>query len=528
AVGWTPPPVDLSSIAAKNTRSRAMRQLAASNAPADRRMPDFWRTRPDAERAVETAALVEALWRRSQPPSSETRFPAGYAGRGAALFGRLGCGACHVPGAARTGYAGGLGDAAELRPGWLGPFLLDGHRPRLGLAPREAADLSAHLGGPGTTAGDPDVDPDRAFDIDRGVRDRLLLAALEDRGTVEGARAAFEALDDDGRTLRLADLLLERYACAACHTIPGAPPVPRATPLARSATSAAADWLAALGPEGDRVSFEVHADAPAAGSYALDDGERRRLEVVALAAAGGGGPRGGFRVFERHGCRACHEIESAGGDLAPSLDRAAPRLRSGWVESVLVAEAPSARPWLDLRMPSFELTPAEIDAAVDRLAAGGPARSASPTPSPSPRDLAVGRVAFEVLQCGRCHGVGAQAAVVASEADDGWEGLLPVVLAPDYRLTRRRLRPAWLRTYLLAPRSVDPASTLPGIFPELADGSVDSSYLLGALATPMFGVQRERLMRHFDDDRDLARHLSEPDRVAEGLAAYLEALGPPG
>ncbi|MEO1370312.1 MAG: hypothetical protein AAFX50_24275, partial [Acidobacteriota bacterium] len=173
--------------------------------------------------------------------------------------------------------------------------------------------------------------------------------------------------------------------------------------------------------------------------------------------------------------------------------------------------------------------PAEVDAAVDRMAAfAGVTRSAPPAPPPSPRDLAVGRVAFEVLQCGRCHGVGAEAAVVASDADDGREGLLPVVLAPDYRLSRRRLRPEWLRAYLLAPRGVDPASTLPGIFPELADGSVDSSYLLGALDTPMFGVQRERVMRHFDEDRDLARHLSEPERVAEGLAAYLEALGPPG
>ncbi|MEO1083788.1 MAG: hypothetical protein AAFY88_06060 [Acidobacteriota bacterium] len=214
---------------------------------------------------------------------------------------------------------------------------------------------------------------------------------------------------------------------------------------------------------------------------------------------------------------------------APSLDRASPRLRSGWVESVLVADAPSARPWLEVRMPDFELAPAEVDAVVDRLAAAAAVpRSASAPPSPTPRDLAVGRVAFEVLQCGRCHGVGAEAAVVSSDADDGRDGLLPVVLAPDYRLSSRRLRPAWLRAYLLAPRSVDPQSTLPGIFPELADGSVDSSYLLAALATPMFGVQRERVMRHFDDDRALARHLSEPDRVAEGLAAYLEALGPPG
>ncbi|MEO1065587.1 MAG: hypothetical protein AAFZ07_29600, partial [Actinomycetota bacterium] len=70
AVGWTAPPLDLSSIAAKTTRERAVRQLAASDPAADRRMPDFWHGRPDAERTVETAVLVEALWRRSKPPTA--------------------------------------------------------------------------------------------------------------------------------------------------------------------------------------------------------------------------------------------------------------------------------------------------------------------------------------------------------------------------------------------------------------------------------------------------------------------------
>ncbi|MEO1366513.1 MAG: hypothetical protein AAFX50_05015, partial [Acidobacteriota bacterium] len=346
-VGWTPPPVDLSAIAAKTTRARAVRQLATPDGSADRRMPDFWRGRPDAERAVETAVLVEALWRRSEPPApgpaagdvgrGARRGAHRGARRGALLFERLGCGACHVPGGARTGYAGGLERAGELRPAWLGRFLLDGHRPRLGLGPGEATDLAAHL------AGDPAPAPaEPALAVDRALRDRLLLAALEDRGTVEGAQATLETLDDGGRTLRLADLLMERYACAACHTIPGAPPAPPAAPLARSARTAAAEWLAALGQDGGAI-FDVHSEAPDAGAYALDDGERRLLEVVALAgdAAIRGESRGGAPlVFERHGCRACHEVESAGGDLAPSLDRAAPRLRSGWVESVLVAEAP--------------------------------------------------------------------------------------------------------------------------------------------------------------------------------------------
>ncbi|MEM1181341.1 MAG: cytochrome c, partial [Acidobacteriota bacterium] len=482
-------------------------------------------------------ALVEALWRRARPAATPS-LPAWRPARGGELFVGLGCGACHVAGEARSGFAGGLEEADELRRGWLGAFLLDGHRPRLRLDPSEAADVAAYLT-PDPPDGGDSAGPDGPS-IDPAIRDRLLLAALETETTIEGAQAAFEALDDGERTLRLADHLLERYACAACHRLSGLEAPPLEGSFRLPASEAARDWLAALGSGGAGApdARDVHADvtSPSSGAYDLSAEEWLLLEAVSLrpnparaAAAPRSAAEAGRQVVARPGCRACHEVESAGGDLAPSLDRAAPRLQSTWVASVLTGEAPPVRHWFEVRMPDFELTAGEVDAAVADLARmAGQTRTALRGPSPSRRDLAVGKAAFEVLQCGRCHGTGPEAAVVSSAADDGWEGLLPVVLAPDYRWSRERLRSDWLREYVRGPRALDPQSTLPGIFPELEGGRADSSYLLGALGTPMFHLQQLRLLQHFEDDLDLARHLSEPDEVAAGLAAYVESLEPPG
>ncbi|MEM1181993.1 MAG: hypothetical protein AAGM22_26840, partial [Acidobacteriota bacterium] len=65
--GWTAPSVDLTDVAAKTTRTRAARRLLETEG---QRKPDFWRGRPPAERDVEVAALVEALWHRARPAAT--------------------------------------------------------------------------------------------------------------------------------------------------------------------------------------------------------------------------------------------------------------------------------------------------------------------------------------------------------------------------------------------------------------------------------------------------------------------------
>ena len=209
---------------------------------------------------------------------------------------------------------------------------------------------------------------------------------------------------------------------------------------------------------------------------------------------------------------------------APSLDIAAARLRSDWlVDYLRDPTLATPRPWLEIPMPSFALDAVALDAVarafaahaavplVTAHAARGESLEADQTTA-----RAVGRAVYEMLQCGRCH---------PGRGETG--GLGRIDPAPDYRLAKHRLRPAWVERLLL-----DPVATLGAVegrgmsraFPLDAAGRPGSSFLVGALDAPMFDVQRARLQRLFADDDALRAYLADPERVARALRAHLWTL----
>ena len=114
------------------------------------------------------------------------------------------------------------------------------------------------------------------------------------------------------------------------------------------------------------------------------------------------------------------------------------------------------RPWVDLRMPTFEFTEDEINvltryfAAMDKVA-----YPYAPRPQPDPALIAAGRDLFGRWQCVKCH-------VVAGKLPNQ----PPENMAPDLANVPRRLRAEWLHPWLSDPGKIQPGTRMPANFPK--------------------------------------------------------------
>ena len=61
---------------------------------------------------------------------------------------------------------------------------------------------------------------------------------------------------------------------------------------------------------------------------------------------------------------------------------------------------------------------------------------------------------FDLLQCLKCHPVETGAAVELAASE----------LAPDLSLTKKRLKPKWVRDWLTNPQSLEPGTKMPNFF----------------------------------------------------------------
>ncbi|RMH16346.1 MAG: hypothetical protein D6696_18385, partial [Acidobacteria bacterium] len=227
----------------------------------------------------------------------------------------------------------------------------------------------------------------------------------------------------------------------------------------------------------------------------------------------------GRAVLERYNCRACHALDRTDAPppgAAPSLRHEGARVRADWLFDYLDhPETFPLRPWLDLRMPSYPFDEGELDRLVTYFAGrDGVAQHVRQPPPASDQALAVGRAVFATLGCGRCHAGG-----TAREAPE------PAERAPSYRLARRRLRPAWTRSWILDPQRWSPGTAMPASFPRRAGGGHDLSFLPGMVGALMYREERARALLAFDSEEALDDYLQDPDRVAEALRAYLWSLG---
>jgi cytochrome c2 len=538
-----------------------------------------------SERA-EIAGIVAYLWEKSERPQYPPP-PPGDAAAGKRLFETVGCAGCHVldgkakrddffpqinrlhgPNLVRTG--------SKVSPGWLyawvrnpKQYFPETNMPRLRLTDQEAADVTAYL----LSSRDPRYEGLRLPGVAPRVVDDLVRGYLANTLTIARSEARLGEMSEHERLVYLGEQSIAKYGCYGCHDIAGFEDTkPIGTELTEEGSKPVHqfdfghvhevahtrhDWVRTklLRPRiWDRGKEEVkdynellkmpnfgmtrrEADAVLANVLGFT-----KESVVATRKAGNGGRAtalaAGRKLITRYNCQGCHLVEGHGqaiktmiqdpAMLPPNLAAEGARVQADWLFAFL--HDPSRvtlRPWLTVRMPTFQFSDEEANAVVSYFAAREETQPfVSRPPSGRPRDLAVGEAVFTMFQCAKCHPAGAAAAAAAGATSMG-------DLAPSLLLASGRLRHAWVPSWIKDPQGWIPGTRMPANFTEVEPGRWMSP-AWQAIEQPRYAAQKQRLLGHFGSEAGLKEYLSDVDKVTAALRDYIwrlsggqPALGPP-
>ncbi len=177
----------------------------------------------------------------------------------------------------------------------------------------------------------------------------------------------------------------------------------------------------------------------------------------------------GRRLMQQYNCVGCHEIEKRGGFIRkyyqenpsfapPILNGEGEKVQGPWLFGFIKAPVP-IRPWLTLRMPTFQLSDAEVNSLINYF--NGLSKVDVPFASfdeqKVPREnieAAKILVSKDYFNCFSCHQQGDKKPEGPAE---GW--------APDLTLARSRLNPHWIIKWLQDPQKVQPGTKMPSFFP---------------------------------------------------------------
>jgi cytochrome c2 len=169
----------------------------------------------------------------------------------------------------------------------------------------------------------------------------------------------------------------------------------------------------------------------------------------------------GYKIMNKYNCIGCHQIDGEFGDILkmysddinqgpPLLVGEGHRVYSDWLFNFL-GDVEKIRPWIKVRMPSFNLTNQEKNLIVSGFAAKSNQvifeKSEKVAWLPGEREGAV--KLFNTLACTSCHAGG-------FTKDDQ--------LAPDLHLASKRLRFSWIKKWLQNPQAIMPQTTMPAFW----------------------------------------------------------------
>jgi len=390
----------------------------------------------------------------------------------------------------------------------------DTRMPRLRLTEQEAADVTAYL----MSLKNDDFRARPRPPLDAALRDDIILKQyLETLYPVAEARRRLEAMDDRQRTFFLGEKTIGRYGCFGCHNIPGFEQTsPIGVELTEEGSKLAERldfgyehgkiphtlpaWLhrklmeprvfdkdKAKRPEELLRMPKFHFDPEEADAIvtAVLSFTKERIPLAAQRQLGPGerAVEKGRRLVREHNCQGCHQIgaaggsiraviedrlESSGGDVLQAQALSPPllyneksgigegaRARTPWLHGFLKDPSAEVRPWLDVRMPTFDFAEEELNTITHYFAAqDGVPYPYEPEPVVEPATVAAGRDLFERWQCVKCH-------VVAGKLPNQE----PANMAPDLAIVPERLRADWLSEWLADPGRIAPGTRMPANFP---------------------------------------------------------------
>lgn len=450
------------------------------------RMPNFLLSE---EQATDVAAWLLAstdedsqAW-LDEHPEAEGVDPsdAELVSRGAELIDTLGCRGCHglQPGespayvGADKDIAPNLASIAEKTDGrWIYHWILDprgfshvAKMPSLRLSNDEAAAIASFL----ATLGEKKVDP-------------AVVAKVE---------------DPDSHALEHGEALVRKYGCFGCHEITGMEKESRVgVELSYFGGKLLdelyfgertdipytwADWTyyklkdpriyATQRIEQNMPQFDLADEDIRALRVFLKSRTEHKMPPHLLAQQSPADAKilEGRRLVQRYNCVGCHVIEGRGGAIGvfytesptmapPNLHGEGAKVQQDWLYGFLLQPVP-LRPWLKVRMPTFEFSSDEATTLVEYFAAV----SGVTHPFVYVDDQRIPRsyveagdllASDEYFSCFSCHQQGDRK---PEGPPEGW--------APDLGLARTRLNPEWIVQWLEDPQKLMPGTKMPSFYP---------------------------------------------------------------
>jgi mono/diheme cytochrome c family protein len=389
----------------------------------------------------------------------------------------------------------------------------DTKMPSLRLTDKEAADVTAYL----MSLKNEGFSNQPRPALDKALRDTIVGEYLRSQFPVKQSEEKLLAMPEEERTQFLGEKTIARYGCFGCHTIGGfEKATPIGTELTEQG-SKLVERLD-FGFEEGKIAHTLPAwtERKLLEPRVFDVGKVKKpeellrmpkfhftteeaqalvtailaqtKEQVPLAAqkrlsADERYVEKGRRMVRDFNCQACHQIgeeggafravvedqlESAGGDTLQAQALSPPilyneksrigegsRVHTAWLHDFLGRPENKIRPWLQVRMPSFEFDEEKRNTLTHYFAAqDGVPYPYEPKPPLDPTLVAAGRDLFGRWQCVKCH-------VVAGKLPNQD----PANMAPDLVKVPERLRAAWLDQWLADPGRIAPGTRMPSNFP---------------------------------------------------------------
>lgn len=216
----------------------------------------------------------------------------------------------------------------------------------------------------------------------------------------------------------------------------------------------------------------------------------------------------GRRLVRQYNCIGCHVIEGEGGFIRPTIVEAykeegvsaseavsfAPpdlvsegrKVQPAWLFKFLKDPTTEIRPWLEVRMPTFDFTDQEVNDLISYFQAlegmNQPFMQPRIELTATERRAAEKLFSADYLSCFSCHQVGDKK---PEGPPSGW--------APDFLLAPERLNPDWVYDWIADPQAIQPGTRMPSFYPDAAppdilDGDPDKQ--IEALRDYMMNIRQ--------------------------------------
>lgn len=410
-----------------------------------------------------------------------------------------------------------IGLGTKTGKAWLYHWLKDPNRyhpqtlmPNLRLSDNEAADAAAYLS----------QDKDGEFSkrpiapVSDAILNDITVGFLNKTATLAQANAEAAKMSLDDKLYFSGKKLIAQYGCYSCHTING---FERAKPIGTELTEEGSKatnkldfgfvdiehsknaWFRQKLTDPrifDKGKLRAPDEKLRMPNYYFNDSEVDAITTALLGFVKDKPSKvpphtpdrlyieKGEELIRQFNCQGCHTIDGDGGTIRstvidwlikydnrgeaeakamansfgpPNLLGEGKKVQSEWLFEFLHKPA-VIRPWIKTRMPTYNFNVSHLNALVKYFNALDREEfpfSSMPHQNPSAEEIAAGEKLFsnEYFGCAQCHIVGDK---MPAGSPESW--------APDFLLTKTRLKPEWIIDWIKNPQALMPGTKMPNFF----------------------------------------------------------------